>query len=295
MGWSGRPALKEALPCPASVIIDDVSEWVEAKDKLPALSAGPWWKDKHYYVRCYGDIFSTGMSLKWDTRVYIDLFAGPGRATIEESGEEIDGSPLIALRQRKGFTHYFFADKNREYMNALRHRSEQAAPSALVRYYVDDCNRAAGAISRDLPAGRGWLGLAFLDPYRWEISLDSIRELTKGGRRLDLMVTLHIANMIRCADDNPAELADFFGDQAWHAEYLKRTQQGIRRWRVLRELYQDRLRSLDYTHVNNDVLVRRPDGHPMYYLIFASRHELGETFWQRISARSRRGQHRLFE
>ncbi len=272
-----------------------MSNGLLAGDGLSALPARSWWKDKHYYVRRYGDIFSTGMSRKWDTRVYIDLFSGPGRAIVDEPREEINGSPLIALGQRRGFTHYFFADVNPTYVEALKQRVGQLSPSADVRYYVADCNDAAAQISRDLPAGRGWLGLAFVDPYKWEVSLDSIRELTKNDRRLDLMITLQIANMVRCADNNPAELAPFFGGPRWHAEYLKRRQAGVRRGRVLLELYEYALGSLGYPIINDRVLVKRPSGHIMYYLIFASRNPRGKKFWLEISRLTPQGQAPLFE
>lgn len=270
-----------------------MSDDVAGDDGLPALTAGPWWQDKHYYVRRYGEIFSTGMHRKWATRIYIDLFSGPGKAVIDEPPHQnIDGSPIIALSQPKGFTHCFFADANRTYLDALKRRVADLSPSATVQYYADECNRAAASISSDLPPGRGWLGLAFIDPYNWEVSLNSIRELTKGGRRLDLMITLHVAQMVRCADSNPADLDAFMGAGDWHAEYVKRAER-VRRWTVLREMYEGRLRSLGFSCINNDVLVKRPDGHPMYYLVFASRHSRGEEFWKKISARSREGQTRL--
>ena len=270
-----------------------MSDQVEGDDGLPALTAGPWWQSKHYYLRRYGYIFSTGMHQKWTTRVYVDLFSGPGRVVINElPHQNIDGSPLIALKQPKGFTHCFLADANGSYVDALKRRVATLSPSAVVRYYVDDCNRAATSISKDLPPGHGWLGLAFIDPYRWEVSLDSIRELTRDGRRLDLMITLQIGQMVRCADDNPSDLDAFMGGGDWHADYLKRAQ-SARRWRVLREVYEDRLASLGFSYINNDVLVRRPEGNPMYYLIFASRDARGEDFWRKISSRSPRGQDRL--
>jgi hypothetical protein len=42
-------------------------------------------------------IFSQGMKRRWPHRVYVDLLAGPGRRVDRDTGEEFDGSPLLAL------------------------------------------------------------------------------------------------------------------------------------------------------------------------------------------------------
>ena len=41
---------------------------------------------------------------------YVDLFAGPGKDRIEESGKIILGSPLMALEQRFPYTNYHFVE-----------------------------------------------------------------------------------------------------------------------------------------------------------------------------------------
>lgn len=58
------------------------------------LKSGLWAIGKLFYIRRYCDIFNATMKAKWPTRVYIDLFAGPGRCLIETTKKEIDASPV---------------------------------------------------------------------------------------------------------------------------------------------------------------------------------------------------------
>jgi three-Cys-motif partner protein len=68
-------------------------------DGLPIRDSGIWAKEKLHYLEDYLNIFFFGMRKKWPGKLYyIDLFSGPGLCRIRETGEELDGSPLIALR-----------------------------------------------------------------------------------------------------------------------------------------------------------------------------------------------------
>ncbi len=57
-------------------------------DGLAVREVGRWTEEKLFYVRRYIEIFTTGMKVKWPRRVYIDLFAGPGRSIIEGTSRE---------------------------------------------------------------------------------------------------------------------------------------------------------------------------------------------------------------
>ena len=72
-------------------------ELVIASDNHLAIKIGSWAREKLLYLNNICDIFNMGMKNLWAVRTYIDLFAGPGICVIEKTGEEIFGSPLIAL------------------------------------------------------------------------------------------------------------------------------------------------------------------------------------------------------
>jgi len=52
-------------------------------DGLVLPEIGPWAIQKYSLVYEYNCLFSTGMKNKWETRVYIDLFSGAGKAQIK--------------------------------------------------------------------------------------------------------------------------------------------------------------------------------------------------------------------
>ncbi|MGB6685872.1 MAG: hypothetical protein WBH24_19635, partial [Candidatus Acidiferrum sp.] len=69
-----------------------------ATDGLPARSTGLWVFDKKHYFERYLAIFTRGIGRKWSGKLsYADLFCGPGRSIVRNSGEEVNGSPLLSL------------------------------------------------------------------------------------------------------------------------------------------------------------------------------------------------------
>src|SRR2546426_11263598 len=89
-------------------------------DNRIARCVGHWSEDKLFYMRRYAGIFSTGMKNKWENRVYVDLFSGPGRSRVRPYGTFVNGSPLVALQLP--FTHYFFCDLAADCTAALQDR-----------------------------------------------------------------------------------------------------------------------------------------------------------------------------
>jgi hypothetical protein len=106
-------------------------------DGLPLDEVGSWAKEKHERLRKFIDI-SRATRRKWvqgpGGATYIDLYCGTGKATIRDSGENIDGSPLVAFKcARSGgvpFSEIHIADASGESCRAadLRLRSLGALP-----------------------------------------------------------------------------------------------------------------------------------------------------------------------
>lgn len=265
-------------------------EVVLASDGLPALKVGTWWRDKHFYVQRYMDIFNVAMYQKWKHRPYIELFAGPGRCVIEDSQTEIDGSPIVAFRGRKLFTDYFFMDASLDFIMALKSRVDQIGQED-VRYFTGDCNALVSELTKALPEERS-LGLAFVDPYNWEINFETLKILTIG-RRLDLMITFHTGHIRRWVEKMPHEFDAFFGDSGWYEEY-RTERRRHQRVRALLNAYEKRLRGLGYLNIDDEVIVSNKQRGLLYHLIFASKSPLGKEFWRKISKRSWSGQGKLF-
>jgi len=269
-----------------------------ASDGLPARSVGNWSNEKLFYLRRYCEIFNRGMQYHWSTRVYIDLFAGPGRCVIRGTGEEIDGSPVIAASCMPGFSHLFVNDLDPEAIGSLLSRLH-GRTAAEVYDLNQDCNAAAMSISRDLDrlSPSSQLSVCFIDPTNWQIHFESVAALAQG-RRMDLIVVFQIGQMKRALRSKSLDISLFFGDDLADPEWYRLYEQNGLRARGLTRIFLDhyrrRLDGLGYAEYHDEVSVEyNNDGVPLYHMLFASKHSRGTDFWRKISGRQHDGQMRL--
>jgi len=270
--------------------MSDLARILLGSDGLPVLQVGPWARDKHHFVADYIGIFATGMKGKWSNRIYIDLFAGPGMCKVRGTGTEIPGSPLLAMDTKYRFTRYIFNDREPVFVDALRHRVDRF--EGVDAHFLNlDCNSAAKKIPALLP--ERCLSLAFIDPFNWQLKLDSVAVLTQG-QRMDLMITFHSSSIKRAAHCELPALDDFFGDRSWRRDYNETRKSGTRQGtRVLLDCYERSLVELGYRFIDDKVLVPNRRGIPLYHLILASKHARAAEFWDKISMRDRAGQSRF--
>jgi three-Cys-motif partner protein len=252
-------------------------------DGLPARRVGEWTETKHFYVRRYMDAFAKSMK-KWDQRVYLDLFAGPGRCFEEEPVPQFyAGSPLIALEYP--FTRHVYVETDPVAAAALRQR----APSTSARpvdVLEQDCNDAVPAILKLLRADG--LTLAFIDPTNWQIRYDTVAELTKD-RRVDLLVTFMVGAMKRVpADAKDTTLDEFFGTDEWRRMQRRRQFDFV-------GLYREQLAKLKYLPIvpKHDVRVTIGRNVVLYQMCFFSKNKFGYKLWDEITGVDEKGQRRL--
>ena len=271
-----------------------MTDLVRGIDGELARVVGPWSAEKLFYIERYVGIFTTGMKYSWPRRVYIDLFSGPGRCVIEDTAEEIAGSPLVALDARYPFTHAYLNDNNLDAVNALRQRVRSFDQTQTTVHNLD-CNEAARDAARQLALDEsGTIGLAVIDPTAFQISLEAIEEMTRG-RKIDLIVTLmtgHLRRFIAMPNLEP-KLDPFFGSSAWRGLVDLRQAGGRVTYRKLLDFYEDQLRSIGYTEVDDSVRILNSKEQTLYHLVFASKHTKGAEFFRKISQRKFAGQHRM--
>jgi len=265
-------------------------------DGLPALEVGSWTADKLAFLSKYIHLFNQGMKNRWQVRVYIDLFAGPGMNIIRPGAAETDGSPLIALKSQVPFTHCFFNDLNPQFVAALRARAQTVlnagkpgAPSN-IEFLNHDCNEAVTRIVTRAPAGS--LVLAFVDPFKWELTFDSLANLTRN-RRVDLLYTFHTGSIKRNAHLVLEQVDRSIGGTIWRSRY-QQARRGEKS-RVILDYFERELAQLGYRQDNVDdrILMRNSRNTPMYYMVYASKHPRGKDFWEKVSAILPSGQRRL--
>lgn len=254
-------------------------------DNLPARLVGDWSEDKHYYLKHYIDIFSAGMHKKWPTRVFVDLFSGPGMCCSRESGKFFDGSPLLALKAAHPFTDYHFSELDPTASQALKKRCAQFKDKGTINLYSGDCNSVAAKIAAKVPANA--LSLAFIDPTGLDISLSAIADLTKG-KRMDLIILFASGMSIKRNIDKwgakaeSAKMDSFFGGTDWRPIYEKNKADFPGMTKDLLALYALKLKKLGYMmEPDQAIQVKNSRNLPLYVLLFASKDRLGLDFWRK--------------
>ncbi len=274
------------------------------RDGLPMRLAGPWAADKLAYLRRYIWFLNTTMRGKWQHRNYVDLMAGPGKNEVRGTGEVLLGSPLIALTSEVPFTSYYFGDIKQANIRALRARCEGSSLSQLAAFAVGDCNDLVDAVVAQLKLTQSTaITLAFLDPEGLELHWSTVSKLA-SIRRMDLIVNYPEGGLNRVmskvfdrGETSPVD--QFFGTPDWRAiymEYLKNRHYPLHR--SLIDLYKARLSTLGYVEVRNSYepqMRNQLRNAPLYRLLFASKHPLGEKFWAVVTGQDSHGQRRILD
>ena len=270
---------------------------VTASDGLPALEVADHAKEKEFVLRRIVEIFNVGMQNRWDQRYYVDVFAGPGRCLIRGTTTEINGSPMLAAESAAKFTDYFLADSDPESLSTLRERiSRLALPEEIgVQYYLNDADTVVREILKDLPQARQSLGLTVFDPWGWDFSFETLATMS-ANRRLDLVVNFPIGYIKRNWDRELAQLDRFMNGTSYKEPFqsaMRRETPGELPARVLLDAYATELRNIGYGFIRDNVRVDNSRHLTLYSLIFASKHERGADFWDKVTQRQGTGQFRM--
>lgn len=249
---------------------------------LSIRASGPWIRRKHFFLRRYADIFSRAMKKKWDKLTFIDLFAGPGKCLIQNTNEELDGSPLIALGFE--FTRYIFIEQDDEDFEALKKRCSSSSKFNRITFLRGDCNQEVGKIR---PQG---LSLAFVDPTGIGVQFKTIRALARHGN-VDLLINVQFGmdikrNFQRYLKKQGAVLDLFLGGN--FRDKLEDPKDVLK-------IYKNQIQSLGYSTVEyRDIPIANMKNVPMYFLLFASTHSRGLDFWKKITGKDQAGQLEMF-
>jgi three-Cys-motif partner protein len=250
-------------------------------DGLTAPEVGEWGEEKYQLVRCYADIFSGSMSGKWASLVYLDLFAGSGRATLKDSRRVVASSALLVLDVSKPFSTYVFSELDPIKTDALRCRVETRTDRD-IHILEGNTNEHGSKLVALMPAGS--LAFCFADPYRLEhLHFDTVREIAQC-RRADFLVLLpsgmdanrNEANYTKPAND---VVAQFTGQHDWRDRATKRG--GMSFGDFVADEFGRSMATLGYIYnglASTKVIVNSKNV-ALYRLAFFSKHPLGAKFW----------------
>ena len=257
-------------------------------DGLPTPNVGAWGERKYRLVSNYAAMFARSMKLKWECRVYIDLFAGSGRAQLEGTSRIVPGSPLLALMNSERFDRYVFCETDPGKMAALRKRAVDVAPEVTPTFIDGDANEAVGDILAALPRPRSGyrvLGFCFVDPYNiGNLRFETIRRLSE--RYMDFLVLIPSymdANRNRAIYVQEENLAveRFLGRPEWREQWAaaEKTKQDFGAF--VANAFGEEMAKREFLYESlADMEQIRSRNRPLYHLGFFSRHELGAKFWR---------------
>lgn len=258
-------------------------------DGLFHYEVGSWAETKHSLVALYDSLFSTGMKNKWDCRVYIDLYSGPGLLKIRGTDRYIWGSPMHALNVTDPFDKYVFCDSNAQALEALKRRVEKHFPDAQATYIAGSCDERVEEICRAIPSfSRTFrvLSFCFVDPNDISIKFSTIRRLS--AYLVDFLFLLALdmdANRARAAYLEPTnrKIDEFLGESDWREKWDKLGKRDFRRF--LAEEYASQMATIGYLPLEFEKMrqVRADDNNrPLYRLALFSKHQLAYKYWDDV-------------
>jgi three-Cys-motif partner protein len=271
---------------------DDSSIYAQDDGLYCGDEVGPWVEDKHSLVSLYETLFSTGMKRKWDIRVYVDLYSGPGMVRVRGTGKFLWGSPLLALQVKDPFDKYIFCESNSESLDALRRRVEKHFPHAEVSYIKGDCNEKVGEICEAIPrhsANRKVLSFCFVDPYDLSVKFSTVRKI--ADRFVDFLTLLAFGmdanrNLQHYLEPQNHKIDEFLGLSDWRNRWLEQSSKGkIQFPRFLAEAYARQMETLRYLCVPFHRMKQiRSDTNnlPLYHLALFSRKDLAYKYWDDV-------------
>ena len=252
-----------------------------ADDGLVTPEVGEWGEDKYQLVRCYADIFSRAMSGKWSSLVYVDLFAGAGRARVSDK-RIVAASPLLVLDVPKPFSTYIFCELDRVNADALTQRVAAHTPRRNFHVVNGNTNEKVSEVVALIPPGS--LTFCFADPFRLEnLHFSTVASIARAHRAdfLVLLATGMDANRNEATYSRPGHttVSKFTGREDWRARWPHAT---LGFGDFVADEFGRGMADLGYSYpglATTKVIVNSKNV-PLYRLAFFSKHPLGAKFWE---------------
>lgn len=280
-------------PCPE----DESSLGTDAKPREWSVKKHKVLKD---YLQAYAVILNLAVQKeKFQGFEYIDAFAGPGAYQDEYSQEYSEGSPMIALHLNPGFMGYHFIEKNAAKAKKLRDSITQGGFSNC-KVYEGDANEIilANLISRLKNKRKRFF--VFLDPYGLQVDWCTVKELAET-RTCELFINFSLMGAQKNAlpkdknqltEENRKLMRRIIGTDEWVDRIYPESpgilgdlsEKAANSSIVLATYYVERLRDL-YEYCMEPIIMNNSRNAPIYALIFATHHPLGEK--KMLEARKR--------
>jgi len=268
----------------------------DPSDGMTRGIVGAWSVDKHQRLRRYV-YASHGARRKFcndygKETSFVDLFCGPGKARIKDS-TLIDGSAITAARTAASctpYSRYVIGDLNQDLVSACASRLRAVDVPEVEELVGTAEETAVKTVSKLQKSG---LHFAFVDPFSADLPF-SIIETLGELHRMDQLI--HFSIMDLCRNLNAMKEDGRLDDLApgWTSAVKKTMSIDTQRMAVFRHWKGLLEKRLKYTVSDKIVKVRGPNKAEIYWLVFASRHDLGGKLWKEVADLSPQPQHELF-
>jgi three-Cys-motif partner protein len=255
---------------------------------LPIDEVGSWTLDKHERLRKYIDA-SRGARKKFlppagtGGASYIDLYCGSGKAIIRDTGQTIDGSPLLAYKcaresdSRFSEIHLADADSERRMAAAIRIKEAGGATNQHPGTALEAVKSVAEFIN---PSG---LHFAFLDPYNLQDLPFAVIETLSRFQRMDMLIHVSVQDLQRNLDryirEGDTRLEVFA--PGWRLNVkLNQSQNAIRA--DLLEFWLSKIRKLGVAPAEGIALISGERNQRLYWLVFVSHNDFATRLWEDI-------------
>ena len=245
------------------------------------------WKKKYPLLKKYFNAYTKVISNNFPRFFYIDGFAGSGSCVDKNSGQEVDGSPLISLKVKYPFTDYIFVEskKKREvvlervvkkYSNlkARCTKNNNNKRGTEINVNIDvihgDINREIDKILSEIP--RNTPCFIFLDPEGLELEWPTVGKCSKK-ERIELLINFSISGVLRNLQ-NPRTIEKFFGKKNITEKPISKLPM------TYLVLYSDLLKQYFKWVIPKPVKIS--SGNLLYYLIFATNNKTGYKIMKNV-------------
>lgn len=262
-----------------------------------------WTRNKLEILAGYLPEFNSA-STSSKERLYIDLMAGEPFNRDAQTGAEFDGSARLALSARPSFTRLAFYELP-EKAESLRHDLRSRHRRRSFRVYPGDCIETIDTVLADMSQWRWAPTFAFADQHAAEIRWDTLRKVSafkESTTKAEIWLLTSPAETIRgVSGTNAAAFAERV-DALYGGDHWRRIQRAREGQVISAAEYRDEMVNLLRWQLEQDlgykitarIPMRMPSGMPIYDLVFATDHPVGEKIMTHLyrKAAERNGQMR---
>lgn len=258
-------------------------------DGLLTPEVGSWGEEKYRLLSCYASMFTGSMINKWDCLVYLDLFAGAGRARIKGSNKVVNSSALIALANTPTFTKYVFCDEDLDNVKALEERIAREYPQVDASILNADANLQTEQLLRSIPRahkGNSVLTLCLVDIFKMDnLKFSTIRALSK--MYMDFLVLIPSdmdanRNEKNYLNPNNTTVDEFLGNKGWRNRWKSSDKDPRSFGQFIVHEFGNSMSEIGFTapKLEHTVGIRNSKNRFIYRLALYSKSKIAEKFWE---------------